>query len=142
MGSRSRQKTPVKVLLDTHILLWWFGDPKRLSRRQRAVVESAGRDSPLMVSEISLWEIATLVQSGRVSLDLPLREWLERATAPPLVRRLGVSPAVAAAAAALPASFPGDPADRIIVATARVEGATVLTQDERIRRARVVPTLG
>ena len=79
--------------------------------------------------------------SWAVSLQRPLREWLEAATAPPLVRRVAISPAVAAAVAALPESFHRDPADRIIVASAQIIGATVLTHDRRIIRARLVPTI-
>ena len=78
---------------------------------------------------------------GRIRLKIPLREWLEAAVAPPLVRRCGISPAVAAELAALPDSFHRDPADRILVATARVLGATLLTQDRRIVDAALVETI-
>ena len=78
---------------------------------------------------------------GRIRLKIPLREWLEAAVAPPLVRRCGISPAVAAELAALPDSFHRDPADRILVATARVLGATLLTQDRRIVDAALVETV-
>lgn len=131
----------MKALLDTHVLLWWLGQDPRLSNLHREVIENAGEDSPLMVSEITLWEIATLHSLGRIELQLPLRDWLEKATAPPLVRRFGISPAVAAEVAALPDSFHRDPADRILVATARVLGATLLTQDRRIRKAAIVDTI-
>jgi PIN domain nuclease of toxin-antitoxin system len=131
----------VTVLLDTHILLYWFGAVPRLSVAQRDVLHQASPAAPLWVSEISLWEIATLYTLGRITLNLPLRDWLEAATAPPLVQRLGISPAVAAAVAALPASFHRDPADRIIVASAQVLGATLLTRDQRILAAALVPTL-
>ena len=94
-----------------------------------------------MISDISLWEIATLVSLGRLALDRPLREWLEQAAAPPLVRRVDISPAVAAAVADLPDTFHRDPADRIIVATARVMGAVLLTNDSRIREAGIVQTV-
>ena len=131
----------MKALLDTHILLWWLGTASRLSAEQWRVIEKAGPDEPLWISEISLWEIATLHSLGRIELRLPLRDWLEKATAPPLVRRFGISPAVAAEVAALPDSFHRDPADRIIVATARVLGATLLTQDQRIRTTQLVSTI-
>jgi PIN domain nuclease of toxin-antitoxin system len=78
---------------------------------------------------------------GRITLHLPLRDWLEAAAAPPLVQRLGISPAVAAAVATLPASFHRDLADRIIVASAQVLGATLLTRDQRILEAALVPTV-
>jgi PIN domain nuclease of toxin-antitoxin system len=131
----------VKALLDTHILLWWLGPATRLSRAQWEVIEQAGPEEPLWVSEITLWEIATLHSLGRIELRLGLRDWLEKATSHPLVRRFGISPAVAAEVAALPDTFHREPADRILVATARILGATLLTQDRRIIEAAVVPTL-
>ena len=131
----------MKALLDTHILVHWISGSVPLSDGHRAVIQSAGGDNPLWVSDITLWEIATLESLGRIELDLPLRDWLERATAPPLVRRAHITPAVAAEVAALPDSFHRDPGDRIIVATARVVGATLLTQDDRIRKSGLVPII-
>jgi PIN domain nuclease of toxin-antitoxin system len=132
----------VTALLDTHVLLWWLEARGQLPASQKDVIDQAGREHDLLVSDISLWEIATLHALGRIRLGLPLREWLERATAPPLVQRVGISPAVAAEVAALPATFHRDPADRILVSTARIHGATLLTCDPRIARAGIVPTLG
>lgn len=129
------------VLLDTHILLWWHGDRSRLSRDQQDVIASADADSPLRVSDISLWEVTMLHSLGRIRLKIPLREWLEKVVAPPLVRRHAISPAIAAELVSLPDSFHRDPADRILVATARVFGATLLTQDQRIVEAELVNTL-
>ena len=129
------------ALLDTHVLIWWLNDRSRLSPAQREAIGSASAESPLLVSDISLWEVAMLHGLGRIRLSLPLREWLEKAGAPPLVRRHGISPAIAAELAALPDSFHRDPADRILVATARVHGATLLTQDRRIVDAALVATL-
>ena len=116
----------MKALLDTHVLIWWLNDRKRLSPALREVVGSVRPEEPLLVSDISLWEVATLHGLGRIRLALPLREWLDKAVAPPLVQRHGISPAIAAEVAALPDSFHRDPADRILVATARVLGATLL----------------
>ncbi len=130
------------ALLDTHVLIWWLNDLTLLSPQQKEVVEAATPDTPLHVSDISLWEVAMLQSLGRIRLALPLREWLDRAVAPPLVRRHGISPAIAAEVAALPDSFHRDPADRILVATARVLGATLLTNDRRIADASLTPTLG
>ncbi len=131
----------MKALLDTHILLWWLGEDPRLSQEQRHVLDQADATNPLWVADITLWEIATLFSLGRIKLHLPLREWLEQATAPPLVQRVPITPAVAAEVAALPDSFHRDPADRIIVATARILGATLVTRDRRIVEAGLVPTL-
>lgn len=131
----------MNALLDTHILLWWHEDYGRLSQEQQDIISAADADSPLHVSDISLWETAMLYSLERIKLKIPLREWLEKAVAPPLVRRHGISPAIAAELASLPDSFHRDPADRILVATARVHGATLLTQDRRIAEAELVDTL-
>ena len=131
----------MKALLDTHILIRWLNDRSQLSSRQSEVIGAADDDSPLLVSDISLWEVATLHSLGRIRLSIPLREWLEKAVAPPLVRRLGISPAIAAEMAALPDWFHRDPADRILVATARTLGATLLTQDRRIVDSALVETI-
>jgi PIN domain nuclease of toxin-antitoxin system len=132
----------VSVLLDTHVLLFWLGGDPRLTRTQARAIENASADEPLLVSDISLWEVATLVSLGRIRLRRPLRDWLEAAVAPPLVRRVSISPAVAAEVAELPATFHRDPADRIIVATARTAGAAVATGDSRIIDSGLVETIG
>ena len=129
------------ALLDTHVLIWWLNDYHRLSPDQQNVVDSASAESPLLISDISLWEVATLHSLGRIQLTIPLREWLGKAVAPPLVRRYGISPAIAVELSALPNSFHRDPADRILVATARVLGATLLTQDHRIVKAKLTSIL-
>ena len=129
------------ALLDTHVLIWWLQDPALLSPAQKRVTDEAGKESPLRVSDISLWEIAALHSLGRIRLAIPVREWLEKAVAPPLVRRHGISPAIAAEVARLPDSFHRDPADRILVATARTLGATLLTHDRRIRESGLVETV-
>lgn len=131
----------MRYLLDTHVLLWWHEKPDRLSRAARRVLKEARPEWPLLVSDFSLWEIATLAELGRVSFTLGLREWLERATAAPLVERVGLSPAIAAEVAALPKTFHRDPGDRVLVATARVLGATLVTEDARILDAQIGRTL-
>ena len=130
------------ALLDTHVLIWWLEDSGRISGAQQDIVEAANARSPLIVSDISILEIATLHSLGRIELSIPLRDWLEKAVAPPLVRRQGISPAIAASIATLPDWLHRDPADRTIVATARTLGATLLTQDRRIIESGLVPTIG
>lgn len=129
------------LLADTHILLYWLDDPRSLSATQRRALQQAGPEAPVLVSDISLWEITMLQSLGRITLDRPLREWLELAVSPPLVRRASITPAVAATVVSLPETFHRDPADRIIVATAIVWGAALLTNDKRIRDSRLVPVL-
>jgi PIN domain nuclease of toxin-antitoxin system len=112
-----------------------------LTEGQLGALREASEGNPLLVSDITLWEIATLASLGRIRLRLPVRDWLEAAVAPPLVRRVSISPAVAAEVATLPDAFHRDPADRIIVASARATGATLLTLDRRIIDSGLVPTL-
>lgn len=125
-------------LLDTHILIWWIAEPQRLRRAERRILDRA-TSTPVLVSDVTLWEIAMLVERGRVSLGRPLREWLEEATAEPAVRLVRITPAIAAEVAGLPSTFHRDPADRILVATARVHGATMLTHDKAIVASKLVP---
>lgn len=132
----------MRVLLDTHVWWWWVTGERGLSTAQKRVLAKVSPDAPLALSDVSLWEVATLVSLGRLAVTMPLRDWLEAASAPPLVQRRGISPAVAAEVASLPDTFHRDAADRIIVATARVHDATLLTRDKRIIDAKLVPTIG
>jgi len=135
-------KAPVGVLLDTHVFVAWFERPNRLSLAQRRAIQRAGDAAHLYVSDITLWETAMLVERGRVRLALPLREWLDKASAPPRVHRVGMPPAVLAELVGLSATADWDPADRILVATARVLGAALVTSDERIIDSKLVQTIG
>ena len=138
MGSGCQPE--VNYLLDTHVLVWWL-EGGRLHQRQRDIVEAASPTQPLLVSAITLWEISVPVELGRIQLALPLRDWLEGAVAPPLVRLCPITPAVAAAVAELPVVFHRDPANRLIVCTSLLERATLLTQDQRIINSKLVQTL-
>jgi PIN domain nuclease of toxin-antitoxin system len=130
------------ALLDTHIVLWWFDRSGRLSRDQRRMLARNDADHPLGVADTSLWEIALLVEAGRVRLALPIDEWLARATAAPRVGVYPVTPAIASEVVALASTRGWDPADRIIVATARVLGVPLVTSDTRIIDSKLVPTIG
>jgi PIN domain nuclease of toxin-antitoxin system len=128
-------------LLDTHVVLWWFDRSKRLSRSQQRMLARNDSEHPLGLADISLSEIAMLVEAGRVRLALPLDEWLARATAAPRVEVCPVTPAVASEIVALESTRSWDPADRIIVATARVLGVPLVTSDARIIDSKLVPTI-
>jgi PIN domain nuclease of toxin-antitoxin system len=128
-------------LLDTHALVWWVSQSGKPSRAQRRAFASASSESPLAVSNISLWEVAALHERKKLKLTLSLREWLVRATAAPLVQRLDLSPAVMAELASLPSTQALDPADRIIVSTARVHGLKLVTSDVRIADSGLVPVV-
>jgi PIN domain nuclease of toxin-antitoxin system len=119
------------LLLDSHVLHWWSAEPDRLSRPAARAVEEADE---LAVASISWFELAWLAEHGRIVVTLPVRAWLEMLARD--VRTVGVTPAVAARAAALPATFPGDPADRLVYATAVEHGWRLVTKDGRLRRHR------
>jgi PIN domain nuclease of toxin-antitoxin system len=130
----------MKALLDTHILLFWFENERRLTRSQRRILASATAEDPLFVCDISLWEICTLYELRRIEISIPLREWLERATAQPLVHVCPITPAVASEVASLPSTFHRDPADRIILSTARVYDLPLVTLDDRIISSKLCRT--
>jgi PIN domain nuclease of toxin-antitoxin system len=115
------------VLLDTHVVHWWSSEPERVSRSARRALEAADE---LLIAAVSWYELAWLARHGRIALDVPIRSWLENLSAQ--VRTISLSPAIAEAAVALPDSFPGDPADRQIYATAIEQGVKLLTKDQEI----------
>jgi PIN domain nuclease of toxin-antitoxin system len=119
------------VVLDTHAWIWWTDDPTRLSEAARQAIEEA---DPIGVASISCWEVGMLSLSGRVRLDRDTRRWVRQALAQPGVMAIPLTPKVALDAALLePEGFIGDPADRLIYASARDAGARLVTRDERIR---------
>ena len=121
------------VLLDTHVWVWYVeGDRARFSPRIEPVVEAAVERADLLVSAISVWEIAQLDALGRLALALDVRVWVARALAFPGVRLKGISPAIAIESTRLPGTPHRDPADRMLIATARLTGATLVTCDTRV----------
>lgn len=116
------------VLLDTHVLHWWSAEPDRLSQRAAKAVSTA---SELAVAGITWYELAWLANHDRIALAVPVSSWLGQLAS--TVRTVGITPAIATAAATLPDSFPGDPADRLIYATAIEQGWSLVTKDRRLR---------
>lgn len=125
-------------LLDTHAWIWWVDQDSRLGAAAITMLDQLRGDQRPFISDISLWEVAMLVERGRLELDVPLREWLDAAAHPRSVQTVPITPAIAAAVAGLPAAFHRDPADRIIVATCREMGLPLLTHDTKIIRSRLV----
>ncbi len=127
------------ILLDTHVVAWAADDPKRLSRDAASAIRRARRGEGLAVSGITLWELAQLVASGRVqvfgSVETSVRALIEDMTVLP------ITPEIAALATQFPDDYPRDPADRLIGATARAEGLTLVTKDDRIRRSPLLRTV-
>lgn len=117
------------VLLDTHVVQWWSAEPDRLSKRAADALENADE---LAVASITWYELAWMVRHERIALTVPLRPWLDELSQQ--VRTVGTTPAIAAAAVELSDTFPGDPADRLIYATALQHGWMLVTKDQRLRR--------
>ncbi len=115
------------LLLDTHVVHWWSAEPDRISRPARRVLKAADE---LLIAAVSWYELAWLAERQRIVLDIPIRAWLGDLNAQ--VRTLGLTPGIADSAAALPSSFPRDPMDRIIYATAIEHGVRLVTKDEAI----------
>ena len=119
------------ILLDTHVWVWWVhGDPA-MSESTRAK-RDASEQSGLCVSAISCWEVAKLAEYGRLYLPCPVFDWLQQALSYPGVHLIDLTPRICAESTQLPGTFHRDPADQIIVATARVLNAPLLTVDEKI----------
>ena len=119
------------ILLDTHIWVWWVHRHERLSvEHVRWIQENEGNG--LGISVISCWEVAKLVELNRLLLPLPVEEWFDYALTYPGIRLLDLTPHIALEATRLPPPFHRDPADQIIVATARWHDCPLLTVDQRI----------
>lgn len=122
----------LNLLLDTRVLVWCVEAPERLPSAIAALLADTAQ-YPVGVSVISAWEIARLAEAGQVQLTRPPIEWVRAALRPPFVQVLPLTPEIACEACRLPGDFHGDPADQIIVATARLHGLTLVTDDARIR---------
>jgi len=118
------------MVLDTATWIWRASDPKRLSASARRALDQTEH---LLVSAISVWEVAMLVAKRRIQLDRPVELWVDMALALPAIQLAPLDPAIAVRSTQLPGEFHADPADRIIVATALENAMQVVTPDERIR---------
>ncbi len=126
MGSR-----PVSlVLLDTHAWVWLLNGSERLGPRAQKAIRGSLAEQAVLVSAISPWEVAMLVSKGRLVLDRDVGEWVQAALSLPGIRLEPISPEIAVASTRLPGTIHSDPADRMIAATARHLGSTLITADQ------------
>jgi PIN domain nuclease of toxin-antitoxin system len=129
------------ILLDTHVLLWLAAEPARLSRSAASAIRRALRSGGIAIASISLWEIAALFAKGRLRARGTTEASLEAILKATGVSLREITPTIASLATQFPADFSADPADRLIAATARAEGLTLITRDERIRSSALVRTV-
>lgn len=122
------------IVVDTHVLVWWVdGDTRKISRKARQALEQHAKRNELLIATISVFEITTLERRGRLRFKISAAEWLARVRRLPEYRIEPLTDDIAERAGRFGDAFPGDPADRIIAATALVRGVALVTHDERLR---------
>lgn len=129
------------IVLDTHTLVWWVSDDPLLSKSARTAIEREQPDGDIVVSSISAWEIAMLVERGKLVLSMDVGSWLSTVAQIDAVHFLPVDVEVATKSVDLPGDFHKDPADRMIVATARKLAVPLVTKDDKIRAYAHVKTI-
>ncbi len=122
------------TLLDTHAWIWWVTEDRRLSRAAQRAIDKALANDALWLSLISIWEVAKKVEKSQLVLDRPLDDWLDAATAASGLHLAELTRPILAESCRLPQPFHGDPADQIIVATARDRDAIIVTKDRQIQQ--------
>jgi len=129
------------IVLDTHTLVWWVDGDATLSKKAKAAIERELEGGEIIVSAISAWEIAMLVERERLVLSMDVGSWLAEVSAIEAVRFAPVDPEIVVKSVDLPGEFHKDPADRMIVATARKLAVPLVTKDEKIRAYAHVKTI-
>ena len=127
-----KNKIDTPILLDTHVIIWSLLKPEELSGDIKKIIESAQGENKLLISSISLWEIAMLKSKKRINIYEPLKDFLQAITDIDGIKVIDILPDIAADSVSLTDDFHGDPADRIIAATAINAGAVLLTRDQQI----------
>lgn len=126
------------IILDTAAWIWLTSDPERLSSDAREAIEAHGG---ALVSAISAWEVGMLVSKGRIRLDRPVDRWTDEASRANGVEPVPIDHRIGVLATMLPSDPPGDPADRLVIATALHRGGVVVTPDQRIQEYPFCPTI-
>ncbi|MBN2374536.1 type II toxin-antitoxin system VapC family toxin [bacterium] len=120
------------ILLDTHVWLWWVSSPEMLPPKAKLVLDKAMKDKNIFISSISVWEIALLVEKGRLTLSMNVQDWIAKSERLPFINFVPIDNAIAMKSVLLSKPFYNDPADRIIIATAIILGIPIVTKDLRI----------
>lgn len=129
------------IVLDTHVLIWWLSSPDKLSKKALRRIEKEEKSGEIVVSAISVWEIYMLTEKGRLAFTMETHSWIKQVERMPFVRFAPIDTKIAAASVKLPGVLHSDPADRIIIATALLFAAPLITSDKRILRYPHVATI-
>ncbi len=121
-----------KLLLDTHVWIWLVSGNALLSKKCLNAIERCAEQDDLSVSSISVWELAMLVEKKRISLEMDRLDWVERALSVPGISLVPLLPRIAIQSTRLPGKIHGDPADRMLIETARHFNSVLITHDEKI----------
>ncbi len=129
------------IVLDTHAWVWFISNPELLSERAKRYVDAAVEEKAVMISSISVWEVALLIAKKRLILTLELNDWIAKSEMLPFFKFIPVDNSIAIKSVNLPQPLHSDPADRIIIATAISLGAPIVTKDEKILNYSQVQTI-
>ena len=129
------------ILLDTHTWVWFVSNPEFLSERALEAIQQAVREKAVLISSISVWEVALLVKRQRLLLTMETKDWIAATETLSFVSFIPVDNKIALDSVQLPPPLHNDPADRIIIASAIATNAVIITKDEKIRNYHKVNTL-
>jgi PIN domain nuclease of toxin-antitoxin system len=120
------------IVIDTHIWLWWISNPEKLTVNAAQAIDNACRETSIIISSISAWEIALLSNRGRLKLSIDIQAWVRKTESLPFIQFIPVDNTIALRSVDMPGVFHPDPADRIITATAMTMCLPLVTKDEKI----------
>jgi len=129
------------IVLDTHAWIWFTSKPEALSKKAKKAVDAAVKEKNVLVSSISVWEVALLVNKKRLKLSMDVTDWIAKSESLPFIQFIPVSNSIAVKSVNLPQPLHQDPADRIIIATALSIGAPLITKDKRMADYAPVKTI-
>ncbi|MBS0638092.1 MAG: type II toxin-antitoxin system VapC family toxin, partial [Verrucomicrobia bacterium] len=121
-----------KLLLDTHVWIWLMGGNSSLSRQFRTAVDNAQKHDGILISAISVWEIGMLVEKKRIEIEMDTLDWVETSLSSKGVKLVPLTPRISILSSRLPGTVHGDPADRLLVASAHEENAVLVTCDQKL----------
>ena len=129
------------IVLDTHAWIWFISNPENLSKRAEKAVNNAVKDKSVLISSISAWELALLVEKKRLKLTLEVTDWIAKSESLPFIQFVPVTNSIAVKSVNLPLPLHPDPADRIIIATALSVGAPLVTKDNKLLTYSFIKTI-